>query len=345
MHIWTDTPQTELWQQLRYFKWPTNVSQLLSGKTKSRRPEAWISEVSDRAGKEIAACVEQADEYMHASRVVGLATRPLLQFYSVESLAKAMILSNDRSVTLDDLRYHGLSTRPNSANERVRDELKHYSESADQWSLENEFAIANQGVFPELATATGDAQINIGAVLRLRELLRIIPDLSELYQRHYGDISNCVRIYTRSEETDERFEAFFDVADASSVTSVFPEFNVGFESADRHSYPGFRATSDIGNPPNFARLVRHTVAGEFMVRPHASGVSSSPAVLFASSFIVGNLVRYKPAFWMSILQGSDTGAAAIVETLCNLVDRRFAQDVLEALWGERFSFGAPGYLA
>jgi len=32
MHIWTETPVTELWRRLRYFRSPANVYNVLSGK-------------------------------------------------------------------------------------------------------------------------------------------------------------------------------------------------------------------------------------------------------------------------------------------------------------------------
>ena len=116
MHIWTDTPLDEIWNQLRYLSSPPNVRNVLSGRVESGRDCPWPeSDALDKQANEIASCIRQADEYFQASRAVGMETRPLLQFYGAESLAKAVILASDNALSLIDLRFHGLSTRPNTA--------------------------------------------------------------------------------------------------------------------------------------------------------------------------------------------------------------------------------------
>jgi hypothetical protein len=119
----------EVWQQLRYFTRAANVKQLLGGQTSSQRAEAWPADRASAAATEIASCLEQADEYIQASRAVGLATKPLLQFYSIEALAKAMILAAAPTITLRDPQYHGLSTRPSAAAGSDREGLQRYFDS------------------------------------------------------------------------------------------------------------------------------------------------------------------------------------------------------------------------
>jgi hypothetical protein len=94
----------------------------------------------------------------------------------------------------------------------------------------------------------------------------------------------------------------------------------------------------------FGAMVRHSVSGTYFVKPHPCGVAAPLPVLFALAFVLSNIVRYKPSFWMRVLQGDSTGAAAVVESVCAVIERRFAHDALELLWGEPFSFGSPGYL-
>ena len=345
MHIWTDTPRNEIWQQLRYFKSSANVRQLLLGNTVSRRLRRWPAEKALERAPEIASCVEQADEYFRAAVTVSLATKPLLQFYGVECLAKAIVMLSDENSTLQNLKYHGLSTRAATAGV-CGDELQAYADSPSSWCVENEFAVTNEGVFPALARVTGDGVISPRVVIRLKDMFAKIPELSEAFSRHYGEASDCVRIYARPRKPDsesDNFEVYFDVKDHDSVLAVFPEFRDGFEQSARHEYPGFKSATSVA--PKFGKPISHSVAGEFFVRPHQSGVVTSSAVLFAASFIISNLVRYKPAFWMKVLQGADTGAAGIVEMLCNVIDRRFPQNALESIWSERFTFGGPAYLA
>jgi hypothetical protein len=152
MHTWTETPLKEIWHQLRYLNSPTNLLNLLSGRTSSSRKAPW-SENDDLRLRayEIACCIQQADEYFHASQEVGLATKPLLHFYGSQALAKAVVLANDSKVRLHDLRYHGLSSRPSTAGVCDKYVLQKYSDEPTHWTIEEEFAVINDGVFPHLS--------------------------------------------------------------------------------------------------------------------------------------------------------------------------------------------------
>ncbi len=345
MHIWTETPVAEIWQQLRYFKPAANVKNLLTGRLSSRRVQLWPDD--DETGQrshEMASCIEQADEYFSASRTVGLATKPLMQFYGVQSLSKTVILSANPRARLAQLSYHGLSGRASTAaSDSDRRILQEYASEPGRWTLEDEFAVTNEGVFPYLASIASSVTIPKGCVLRFVELVRLVPELVQLYRRHYGDSGHSFRLYDCS-EPGLPFAVHLLPRDIEDVKKVFPEFETGFEEDIRHNHPGFRATDSAAAAPTFGSVVRHSVSGSYFVRPHACGVVDPLPVIFALAFILSNVVRYKPAFWMSVLQGETTGAAAIVESVCAIVERRFAHDALESIWGERFSFGSPAYL-
>jgi len=228
MHIWTETPLTDIWNQLRYLRYPANASRLLSGKIASKRNLLWPeSDELEKRAREIAACIQQADEYFSASEGVGLATRPLLQFYGAQSLAKALIVANDQCTDLARLNYHGLSTRPSSAATGEKSSLQEYSDKPSLWCIDSEFAVTKaNGVFPHLARTAGDPISAGSRVLKLAELFRCLPDLAQLYSRHYGEPSHCFYLYG-SPGFDEqgRYEVYFardeDQADVRSVNASY----------------------------------------------------------------------------------------------------------------------------
>jgi hypothetical protein len=347
VHIWTDTPLGEIWNQLRYLSAPANVAGVLDGKITSGRSVAWNDDDDLRAKSyEIACCVKQADEYFMASRQTGLATRPLLQFYGVQSLAKAAVLANDKNLRLRDIRYHGLSTRPKAAQQADREALQLYTDSPGDWLLESEFAITNLGVFPHLARIAGDPEPSEGELVRFKELLAIIPDIAALYSRHYGEPSHCIYLYSGPEVgTTGRYEIFFSHLTAREILEVFPHFRDGYEEVTRDKHPGFRANSADTDISKVVKEQRGAVAGRYAVRPHRIGIYSSLPALYAASFILSNVVRYKPAFWMGVVEGGISGSAALAESLCNLVDRHFPNQILETIWHERFTYGGPAYLS
>ena len=346
MHIWTDSPINEIWHQLRYLRSPANLVNLLTGKIPSSRTPVWSKDIRlEHRAYEISCCIKQADEYFRASQIAGLATKPLLQFYSSQALAKAAILANDQTITLGELNYHGLSSRASTALLSERDALQNYTKDSTAWTIEDEFAVTNAGVFPNLGKITGENEVGQGLVFRLKDLFLLIPDLSVLFTRHYGEPSHALYLYgTPQIEKSGQFAVFFSGTTKDIVLSVFPEFGQGYEFIDGHGHHGFRSFAKLDEKPAFAAEVRGSIAGTYFVRRHATGLVQPLTVLYVAQFILSNVVRYKPAFWMSILDGTTTGAAAIVEAFCNLAERRFPCETLETIWHERFTFGSPGYM-
>jgi hypothetical protein len=350
MHIWTDNPATELWRRLRYFRSPANVYNVLSGKVETKRKVVW--EETDKLQSrsyDIAACIRQADEYYRAAENSGLVTEPLLQFYGAQSLAKACILANDKSVDLANLNYHGLSTRPSTAQQtEIQKQLREYSDNYVVWEIETEFAVTHDGVFPKLCAVASDIIPARGQVLRFKELVRLLPDMAQLYSRHYGEPSHCFYLYGDAKITaDGHYQIFIETTKIGfeNFKNIFPEFYDAYEVINmKPQIHGFRSVSPMKEKPDFIRIVKGTVAGEYLVKPHLSGIYTTPAVLYAVLFILSNMVRYKPSFWMRVIEGEKTGAASIVEDFSTLAKRRFPHDVLELLWDEMFTFGTPGYM-
>jgi len=320
-----------------------NVENLLTLNCDSGRETAWTTDDARRSAPEISACVRQADEYFHAASLVGLPTKPLLLFYCAQTLAKASILASDSAIRLNDLNYHGLNTRPTTAIEPDRTKLRDYVNNPLCWSIENEFAISHAGIFAHLSRVCDDVEIKQGMVFRFKELARIIPDLSASFRRHYREPSHCLYLHSGPSVQNGTFEVYCSVETSDDITAVFPEFLTGFKSVKSHKYPGF--SSNEITELQFAALELGTIAGKYLVRPHARGLHKSMPTLFACMFILSNIVRYKPAFWIEAIEGRSSGSVSIVEMLCNVFERRYPNDALELIWNERFTFGTPGYIS
>ena len=114
-----------------------------------------------------------------------------------------------------------------------------------------------------------------------------------------------------------------------SVKQVFPEFLDGYEEAMQHqTAPGFLAIDVAEGAPEWVNLQSGAIAGTYLVRQLSCGVRTSGAVLFLGLFILSNIVRYKPAFWMKEIEGEESGAASIVDGFCSLARRKLPQDLL-----------------
>jgi hypothetical protein len=346
MFTWSETPLVDLWGQLRYLASSANVYDLLSGQLGIQRqlgsqslPLYNKSDALKARAHEIASCIRQADEYYRSSDSVSLATQPLLQFYGAESLAKAVILANVPDSQLSDMNYHGLSTNPNVAKDNV-EELKAYSSNPNSWEVEKQFAITNKGVFPLLCKSVGDTLPPEGTVFFFKELLSTIPDMATRYA-HFQETSHCFYLsgYPEYNQDKKLHVSFSPREKLSKVIKVFPEFENDFEQTG----DGFLSRSTMNGYPPFLCLQEGTVAGIYLVRPVAGGIYHSFPILFATLFILSNIVRYKPAFWMKVIEGQSTGIISIVEAFCSIAKRRLPNDVLDAIWNEKFKYGTPGY--
>jgi hypothetical protein len=319
------------------------VGKVTSGRTLLRAEDAATRE----RAYEVSACVRQADEYYVAAEAVGMATQPLLLFYGSQCLAKAVILLNAPTVSLSDIKYHGLGGRPGKARGEQADELVKYAKDPTLWVVEREFGVADDGVLPHLCRVAGDDVPPTGSVIRFRDLLRITPDLWDLYRRHFGETHHAFYLIGEPVvQKDGHFEAHFtNKVTHEQVESVFPELQRGFAHVRKHSdCPGFRSSEPVAGVPGFFRVERGTIAGNYFIRPHPSGLWRSPTTLYAGLWILSMLVRYKPALWMRVIEGEVSGAAALAEAFCALGRRRYPNDILELMWGEKVTFATPGYL-
>jgi hypothetical protein len=337
-----DIPSTDIWSKIRYFESQRNVADLLSGNIASNRATINLgpTELAQKSA-EISACIKQANEYNEAAKAVGLATKPLLLFYSTQVLAKAVILANNVDIGLSDLKYHGLSTRASTVTDpSMKLHLQSYSNDPSSWRIENEYAVSNEGVFLELCKTIGDTGLNPGISFTFQELIRIIPDLSDTYRRHYSETSHCFGILTSMDSinSEGKYEVYFsDLVDMNDVKSAFPEFdNINdFEEVQFLESDGFCSVNPMSTLP-FGKIEKTTLGNrnKYMIRPLDCGIHKSLSILFAALFILSNIVRYKPSFWMVEMNGISSGSVAIVEDLCNLALRRVPIDVLESMYNE-----------
>jgi hypothetical protein len=331
-----------------------------------RKPRRSSDSELDKRSREIASCIRQADEYYKAADTVGLATHPLLQFYGAECLAKAVVLANNPSIWLSDINYHGLTTRANTAADSSdRAKLQAYSKDSSIWTIEDEFAVTNKGVFLELCQTIGES-VPEGAVLNLKDLFKILPDLANLYRRHYNEHPLCLYLHSEPQKSSEgKVYIYFRTEESiNNICNLFTEFQSDFlvneEAASgvgtdgyymaevdlpqgiHASCKGFISKGQMDLPLTFGSVQRGTVGGLYFIRPLECGLKESFSVIFAAMFILSNVVRYKPAFWMEQLEGNSSGSASLAEALCNLAKRRLPNEALNAIWHEEFTYGTPG---
>lgn len=95
MLIWSNDPYNSAWEHLNLFQSKDAVARLLKGDFQSNRSFSYFDEdLIQTKAKQISYSIKQAFEYFNSAKSVTINTSPLLYFYGMLSLSKAVILAN-----------------------------------------------------------------------------------------------------------------------------------------------------------------------------------------------------------------------------------------------------------
>jgi hypothetical protein len=172
-------------------------------------------ELSAEKAREIVSAVAQGREYFAAASEAGLLVRPLLQYYGVLSLSRALVLllsHNFREASLPQA--HGLSSvgwgevlagdvrRPEELRVKVtRGTFLSVLESTDNSDL----SVVFTAPYPKkvLLSRTRDFEAVLKSTFTFQQVLARISELRDLYERSFGHCAASYRalIFTLSPTT------------------------------------------------------------------------------------------------------------------------------------------------
>lgn len=338
MLTWTDQPYATMWSHLRVLSHVHNARRLLLnqfGGTRRILPPA--GPLLDQKAAQLSYCVLQADEYFRAAESVSINTSPLLYFYGMLSLAKATVVANDPQKLLDDVKYHGLN----------------HDKAQRAATVDDQLAFVNGGVFDELMNVVLGYRLPKGSAFRFRDVLAISPELSKMYERHFGTPPRWTHFYSQELSEDPyRLKICIAAKNEEDVLSVFPEFARDFERQ-----PGlmhgqaicFSSKPVLERTPAYFRVYTPVVGGRYLVGSlnyslHGSintSYVSPPLADYILMYILSDCVRYQQELWGNVVQGRETGILGLIELAIAIARRRFPNMVLNELYGESFEYATP----
>ena len=215
---WSENPMVDMWNHIKFFRNEYNCKRLLKGDIKSQRN--LIYEDGENLGKkvkQITMSINQAIEYFEAADHCSINTSPLLYFYGMLSLAKALIVANVKNIFLDDIKYHGLETRPKTES------LRAYNRNPSLWNMENEYAVTNDGVFKYLCELLGMGVFQNGSVIRFKDILSICPEISNMYEKYYNEPSKILYLYKHEiiSKSPYKIKISFETTDKEAIYNIF----------------------------------------------------------------------------------------------------------------------------
>ena len=348
MFTWSEHPVQDLWNHVMFFSNEVNCRKLLNGDLKFRRAFLYNDGPQlDQKVKQITMCISQAKEYFSAANGVSVHTSPLLLFYGMLSLAKALIIANKESLFLEDVKYHGLETRPRT------DELRGYSDNPVNWQMEKEYAVTNEGVFKQLAEVVGGSSFEKGSIITFKNLLSVCPEISGMYEKYYNEPSKTFYLnnFEILSKSPYQFAISFNETDEAEIYARFPELQGDvIKTTLLHGVAKCFTSKELEERPSYISIFEPLIGGRYAVSGLKYEVNSimrkrtvsQILIDYLSLYILSICVRYKQDFWGSIVKGESSGILGLIELYISVVKRRYPNMILNLLTGEPFSYGSPG---
>ena len=339
MLTWTDQPYATMWAHLRVLAHVHNAKRLLLNQLGgSRTVPPPDDELLDRKASQISYCILQADEYFRAAESVSINTSPLLLFYGMLSLAKALIVANDPTKLLADMKYHGL----------------HHDKGQRAATIEEQLAVVNGGVFDDLTEVVSGLKFPKASTIRFKDVLAISPELSGMYKRHFGSLPRWLNFYSQELVSPDPYKLRMCIValDESAALAAIPELGTDFvrqPGLEHAQAMCFLSKPELQASPEYFRVYSPVVGGRFLVGSLPFSLNGTPLARYLSPplsdyvlmYILSDCVRYQQDLWGNVIQGKETGILGLIELAIAVARRRFPNLVLNELFGEPFEYGTP----
>lgn len=331
----TNDSRKDAWKILSLLTSSHNVKRLLcgdvySGRVRWPRTTAGIGISSTQ----IAACIRNAREYFIPSNLVTLNISPLLIYYGALSLAKAMILSSRKQASLDSFRHHGLSM--------VSKKLDDQSSRKSLKRIDERKAIVKKGVFHQLCDCI-QTPCKLKTEYSLREVLRVTPDISDIYIRYYNEYSHVVPVSYLCYKPDFDDFGLSILGLTEHFEAVFPEIvkctkRIGF---DTNSY--YHADELSESLDCFLKFIRSSYGCySEMIRPLKNGIYMPFATMQIGLYILSSLVRYEPDIWIEEVVNDRSGLRPVIEAYCYTCSTWLPIEALRSIHCIEYVFHSPG---
>lgn len=303
--------QQETWQQLLSFESRDLVSMWFK-KIHGR-------ELNARRAKEITAAAAQSREFFRNSNSSANSVKPLLTFYGVASLARALTLLLRRDGGEEGLsKGHGLETvdwsNQLSGELSVGIAALYGLKIRTCSGLFSDFAEHTQSRIPiHVNSSAVDwrlkyPRVDIGDEFSFGEITRRMPDL-----RKEHEILGEKLLYSDINDMNYEPNKGINIKVQAKTFKNFQDeyYSMGYSFQEAGNIIIIDSNSDLTNEniPQFLHSYLHktfgTIPNLFLVAPMPNGKRYSQlCMMYIIAFVLGMLVRYFPTHWVSLSQGN-----------------------------------------
>ena len=340
-----ECPIEKLWSMFIYFESEPHVKSFLEQFYKHSY-ESDAPRLAFQNTHKFIYYIKQGREYFHAASSSNNLVKPLLLYYGMASLLKAVILTTDAHYpTNTKVLQHGVTSR----------KLK----KLDYSFSDDEVKIQQEGLFPMVAAHLGCEKI-IGEKLKMKDLFTTIPELREAYEKTYQEISLIPLHISKHVDFTSPITTFY------LHEHILDDFHLSYESfihfLNRYNHGQAKFTSHaMETPKGIIRLNWHhpekihvsecpagfdndlfiqDYKGNHYFHPNPNPSLFMPEILshYLLMYILGMICRYETELWGEMIFSFSSSEMFIIHEFLNISQRKFPNMILNLLFQERFIF-------
>lgn len=336
----TDNIEKEIWRHLKLFTYEAFTDE-------------WVK--NETAKKQIISCIEQAAEIYSVSKSISFITRPILLYFGMQRLAKALIFLKNPTLSLDKLRDHGLTGGG----------ISNKTESF----LNSKVHIKKEGIFAEFSKLTtrnvvriertvyceGDyhsevpslqesdmSEFLVSTEFELADLLSLVPELHHLsYYLGFKKNSLAKCHYSIREHPDGKIDTLFSIGKVFDLDFIKSSVKIIEYYKDcKENGSQFVFTKTRADKALIAESMVESDNGElFLVCPTKTCVRISDInVHYLLMFLLNYVARYKAPLLKEIMEGENTMDMALIEKFIETSQIKFPKLILDQLNDCYFAF-------
>ncbi len=311
--IQTEHPINEIWSMLGYFESKFNCEKYLEDKFGSD-----LEGLSDTANS-LSYTVGSAREFYDAADGVSVLTRPLLLFYGMIDLSKALFISTHGKKSPS--RSHGLQS------------IKEWNGEISELSVK----VSKDGTFPQFHGCYCKDSIRY-KTLALKELFSQIPEIKTEFETIYNEKSRA--LYTSPGEygieiIDSELEKYGDL---DYLLNQIPGFSEKYRIVNKSEERCWLINIQYRTPD----LMKRSISGDkyFVLPIVKEDVLLLPemSVHYLIMYLLGMISRYQPEEWGKVITGEDSGEIYFLKKFLYVTRRKFPNLVLNELRDREFFF-------
>lgn len=342
-----DSPEEKMWNLFLLLENETTVRSFLEKKYRKRGLEQ-PGRAAFRAAQPLMFHMKQAREYYRAARRSDLFVRPLLAYYGMMTLSKALMLTMVPTYPENTaVLRHGISTR-----KRKRGDFCFFTDQV---------RVQQEGLFPELARKKGWDSL-IGESWTMKKLLSLIPELQDGYRQLFQEETLYPLVILDIPEDLDRGMPFVLEERLLDVLHLTPKGLT--QRLNRFPHKGeawFTCEETAVTPrqillfwhhpriPHVDRwqrgfdhpLFREDLQGNHCLFPTPGPLEGGIPELFvhyALLFALSMLCRYEPPLWGEMVHGMVSEEIVLIQEFLQVTQRKFPNLILNELFEEKILF-------